>query len=204
MSGTTPLFLPTIGALVLALAPSLCGCQGGLEAGSSYPDYDYDVDDQLLTAENETSPSISLGDFVVRDEICKGLNTRVEIRELAQDDLSRHLDRINAPPVQIKARGNLYWFDFAGDDLGDGEMVRLRLAVLGDAKEAADELHKSILQHGPGWWGFRRSNLSVLAPKASIGEAIEFALRFKLPCWGMMEMANLDDVVVVPGPYMEF
>jgi hypothetical protein len=205
MSGTTPVHLPAVGALVLLVAaPWLSGCQGGLEAGSNYPDYEFDVDDQLLTPENETSPSIDLGGFVIRDEICKGLNTRVEIRELAQDDLAKHLERINSPPVQIKARGNLYWYDFAGDDLGEGEMVRLRLAVLGDAKEAADELHKSILQHGPGWWGFRRSNLSVLAPKASIGEAIEFALRYKLPCWGMMEMANLDDVVVVPGPYMEF
>jgi hypothetical protein len=189
--------------LALVVVPWLCGCYG-LEAGSNYPDYDFDVDDQLLTPENDESPSISLGEFVIRDEICAGLNTRVEIRELSQDDLSRHLDKINSPPAQVKARGNLYWFDFVGDEYDEGASVRLRLAVLGDAKEAADELHKSILEHGPGWWGFRRSNLSVLAPKASINEAITFALRYKLPCWGMMEMANLDDVVVVPGPYMEF
>ena len=47
------------------------------------------------------------------------------------------------------------------------------------------------------------SNLSILAPKAGTAEAMAFALRYKLPCWGMISMAGLDDVYVVPGPYME-
>lgn len=184
-------------------APILGGCIG-LEAGSTYPDYSSsDVRKLLLTPENDTGPSISVGSFVIRDEACEGLNTAVELRPLAQDDLSRHLNAIGAPDVQVKARGNLYWFDFPGTDPDDGDIVRLRVAVLGDAKEAADELHKSLLEHGPGWWGIRRSNLSILAPKAGTAEAMAFALRYKLPCWGMISYTDLDDVYVVPGPYME-
>lgn len=190
--------------LWLAAALPLCGGCYGLDAGSAYPDYSSGkVRQLLLTPENDTSPSISLGSFVIRDEACEGLDTNVELNQLAQDDLSRHLERIGTPPVQIKARGNLYWFDFPGTDADDGDVVRLRLAVLGDAKEAADELHKALLEHGPGWWGLRRSNISVLAPKAGLTEAVAFALKYKLPCWGMISYADRDDVYVVPGPYME-
>ncbi len=190
--------------LLLAVTPILSGCYG-IEAGSTYPDYSSsNVRKLLLSPENDTGPSISLGSFVVRDEACEGLDTSVELNSLAQDDLSRHLERIGAPPVQIKARGNLYWYDFPGTDPDDGDSVRLRVAVLGDAKEAADELHKALLEHGPGWWGLRRSNLSILAPKAGLTEAVAFALRYKLPCWGMLSYTDRDDVYVIPGPYMEF
>ncbi len=190
-------------AVVAQLACSLTGCIG-LDAGSAYPSYSSgDVRKLLLTPENATGPSITLGSFVIRQEACEGVDTNVELNPLAQDDLSRHLQAVGAPPAQIKARGNLFWFDFPGSDPDDGDRVRLRLAVLGDAKEAADELHKALLEHGPGWWGLRRSNISVLAPKAGTAEAMAFALRYKLACWGMISMADLDDVYVVPGPYME-
>ena len=55
----------------------------------------------------------------------------------------------------------------------------------------------------PSHLGLRRSNISVLAPKAKTGAAVAFALKYKLPCWGMMSMADVDDVYVVPGPYLE-
>ena len=192
-----------LSVLFVAASSALAmGCQG-LEAGSRYPDYSSsEVRKQLLSPENEEDPSISLESFVIKDELCQGLDPHTETRPLAQDDLSRFLEKVGAPPVQVKARGNLYWFDFPGED-DDGEVVRLRLAVLNDAKEAADELHQALLQHGPGWWGLRRSNLSILAPKGGLSEAMAFAIRYKLPCWGMISVTGLDDVYVVPGPYME-
>lgn len=189
-------------ALVMC-ATFAVGCYG-LDAGSEYPSYSSGkVRELLTTPENDDDPSISIGEFVIGDKVCEGLEIRTETREIAQDDLSRFLERIGAPPVQVKARGNLYWYDFPGTDADEGDMVRLRLAVLEDSKEAADELHQALLQHGPGWWGLRRSNLSILAPKAGASEAMAFALKYKLPCWGMISMAGLDDVYVVPGPYME-
>jgi hypothetical protein len=194
---------PHLVAVACLLGLSQLGCQG-LDGGSRYPDYSSgEVKNGLLSPENETDPSVSLGEFVVRDEVCEGLDTHTVTQPIAQDDLGRFLAKIGAPPVQVKARGNLYWYDFPGTDADDGDVVRLRLAVLADAEEAADELHQALLQHGPGWWGLRRSNLSILAPKTGITSAMAFALTYKLPCWGMISVAGLDDVYVVPGPYME-
>ena len=189
--------------LVAAAALATSGCYG-LDAGSSYPDYpDEDVEPHLLSPELQSDPSVSLNGVIIRDELCDGLDASTETRPLTQDDLSRFLEKAGIPPVEAKARGNLYWFDFPGDDPDAGEVVRLRLAVLEDAKQAADELHKSLLDHGPGWWGLRRSNLSILAPKASLSDALAFVVKHKLACWGMMSYTGLDDVYVVPGPYME-
>lgn len=192
-----------LSALPLVFAALLPACVG-LEAGSRYPDYSSSkVRKDLLSPENQDGPSISLGAFKVKEEACEGIDTHTILQPIAQDDLLRFLEAQKVEVTQVKARGNLYWFDFPGTDPDDGDVVRLRLAVLDSAEEAADELHASLLQHGPGWWGLRRSNLSVLAPKAGIGEAIAFALRNKLVCWGTVSMAEADDVYVVPGPYME-
>jgi hypothetical protein len=120
---------------------------------------------------------------------------------LTQDNFTRFLQSQGVTQPSIKARGNLYWYEMPGDD--KDESVRLRLAVLDDAEEAADELHKSLLEHGPGWWGVRRANLAILAPKASLGEAVAFALKHKLVCWGVFMVADVDDVYVVAGPYAE-
>ncbi len=192
---------------VLALSSAIVlvwtGCVG-LEAGSRYPGYSSsDVRKQLLSPENQEDPSITLGRFKVREEACEGIDTHTITGTLAQDDLARFLEAQGTPAVQVKARGNLYWYDFPGTDADEGDVVRLRLAVLEDSAQAADELHAALLHHGPGWWGLRRSNLSILAPKAGVSEAMAFALRHKLMCWGMASMAQADDVYVVPGPYME-
>jgi hypothetical protein len=198
-----PMKAPLFVTIAAALGLLVGGCTG-LSAGVDYPSYRRsDVKSASLGPENEESPSIDLQTFRIRDEVCKGIDTSVATRTLSADDFTRFLKSLGADNIEIKARGNLYWFDFPGDDPEDGDVVRLRLAVLGDSKEAATELHKSLLEHGPGWWGLRRSNLSVLAPRAGVTEAMAFALRYKLPCWGMFEMADADDVMVIPGPYME-
>jgi hypothetical protein len=193
------LLLPALVAI-----PLICGGCVGLEAGSRYPNYNSSkVQKLLLSPENQKNPSLSVGAFKVAQEACEGVDTHTITGRLAQGDLARFLESQGGVTAQVKARGNLYWFDFPGSDAEEGDVVRLRLAVLGDAREAADELHKSLLDHGPGWWGLRRSNLSVLAPRGSTGEAVAFALEHKLACWGMMSFAGTDDVFVVPGPYME-
>ena len=82
--------------------------------------------------------------------------------------------------------------------------MRLRLAVLEDVPHASADLHQSLLEHGPGWWGVRRSNLAVLAPKASLREAPSPSpLKYKLACWGIFTYGGIDDAYVVPGPYAE-
>jgi len=198
---------PFVSALLLGGALSLGGCLGISAAEApprhlGYPSYKSDEVAKLLeTPENQDDPSVSLGRFKIRQSACEGVDTHPETATLAEDDFSRFLNAQGIGVPDVKAHGSLFWFDFPGDS--DKEVVRLRLAVLGDPQEASDELHKSLLEHGPGWWGLRRSNLSILAPKAGITEAIAFALKYKLICWGMFAMADADDVYVVPGPYME-
>jgi len=195
--------LPVSLVALAALGGSALGCLG-LSAGSTYPDYESsEVRKALESPENDKEPGVDVGDVKIRQSVCEGIKTETSTVMLSHDDLSRFLGERGMAQVEIKARGNLFWFDFPGTDEKAGDTVRLRVAVLRDAKEAATELHKSLLEHGPGWWGLRRSNLSVLAPKAGFTEALAFALRYKLVCWGMFMRADADDVYVVPGPYME-
>lgn len=190
-------------ALVLAtsvLGLSALGCSG-IDAGVDYPSDLPEIDQQVATPEGEADPSISLGEFKIREEVCKDLDTRPMTQPLTPEDFTRFLELQGLKVTPKKARGNLYWFDFPnGEEKG---FVRLRLAVLDSANGAAKDLHTSLLEHGPGWWGVRRSNLAVLAPKASLREAVAFAVKHKLPCWGVLTYAGLDDAYVVPGPYGE-
>lgn len=188
--------------LPLALATPLTAACVGLDAGSTYPDYSSgEVRKQLLSPENRDDPSISLGSFKFRSTACEGIDTHAVTATLTQDAFTRFLQSQGAQFPAVKARGNLYWYEMPGDD--EGETVRLRLAVLDNPEAAAQELHQSLLEHGPGWWGVRRSNLAILAPKASLGEAVAFALRYKLVCWGVFMWSDVDDVYVVAGPYAE-
>jgi hypothetical protein len=140
----------------------------------------------------------------VAPKACEGIDTHPITSPLNQEDFSKFLEKHGAKNVQPrKARDNLYWYDFPNHQGGGSGFLRLRLAILKDAPHASADLHSSVLDHGPGWWGLRRSNLAVLAPKTSLREAMAFALKFKLVCWGIFTYAGNDDAYVVPGPYAE-
>lgn len=186
-------------ALALSLVVPSAACSG-IDAGVDYPSESVDVDSFVLTPENESGPSVSFHNFKISPDACKGFDTSATTAPLSPDDLMRFLEKQGTKITPRKARGNLYWLDFPN---GDGGFVRLRLAVLDSPQGAAKDLHNSLLEHGPGWWGVRRSNLAVLAPKAGLSEALSFALKHKLVCWGMFTIAGNDDAYVVPGPYAE-
>lgn len=192
--------LPALALVTAALGFCALGCSG-IDAGVDYPSDLPDIDSQVATPEGDGDPSISLGEFKIREEACKDLDTRPVTQPLTPDDFTRFLEVQGLKITPKKARGNLYWYDFPnGEEKG---FVRLRLAVLEDANGAAKDLHTSLLDHGPGWWGVRRSNLAVLAPKTGLREAVAFAVKHKLACWGIFTYAGLDDAYVVPGPYGE-
>jgi hypothetical protein len=67
---------------------------------------------------------------------------------------------------------------------------------------AARRIRTTHAQHGPGWWGAPRE----LAPWRHVGpeEAVRFAIKYKLACWGMFTYAGVDDAYVVTGGYSEF
>lgn len=197
-----------LSALVLvtaSLCAGLAGC-AGIEADVAYPnDMPSDYDKFLVTPEGGSSPSLSLGAFKVKTEACQGVDLHPITQPLNQDDLARFLETQGVKIVPKKARANLYWFDFPnGTKHGYPRgFTRLRVAILDNPGAAAKDLHDSLLDHGPGWWGVRRSNIAILAPKTGVGEAMSFAVKYKLACWGIVGYAGRDDAYVIPGPYAE-
>lgn len=188
-------------SLAAALAVASAGCSG-LDPGVEYPDdLPSDLDRYLVTPENDPDPSFAIGQFKIAPSACEGIDVKPVTQPLTQDDLTRFLEQRGAAIVPKKARTNLYWFDVPSGE--EGSFLRLRLAVLEDGPGAAADLRNALHEHGPGWWGVRRSNLAVLAPKTSLDEALAFALKYKLVCWGMFTVAQNDDAYVVPGPYTE-
>jgi hypothetical protein len=200
---TSPLPRFTQGALCAAMALGLAACSG-LDAGIDYPsDLPSDIGPHLLTPENQPSPSISFNRLKIAPSACDKIDTHAITQTLNQEDFTKFLTAQGVKIEPRKARSNLYWYDFPNGEAAPKNFVRLRLAVLDDQPHASADLHQSVLEHGPGWWGVRRSNLALLAPKASFHEALAFALKYKLVCWGVFTYAGNDDAYVVPGPYAE-
>lgn len=177
----------------------------GIESGIEYPDVsEIDLDDYLLTPEGDEDPSVTLSEFKIAPKTCSGIDTKMVNGPLDQEDVNRFFAARGLQLKAKKARNDLWWYEFPAGDSPDDGFVRLRLAVLKDRDAAAKDLHDSLLQHGPGWWGVRRGNLAILAPKASLDEALRFAIKYRLVCWGMFTYTGVDDAYVVAGGYSEF
>lgn len=203
---TSPLPWSIKGALgpVAALVTlGLTACTG-LDAGIHYPsDLPSDIGQYLLTPENHRDPVIGFNRVKVAPTTCDKIDTHPITQPLNQEDFTRFLEAQGVKVTPRKARDGLYWYDFPNGGSAPQSFLRLRLAVLEDTPHSSADLHQSILEHGPGWWGVRRSNLAILAPKASLHEALAFAIKYKLVCWGIFTYAGRDDAYVVPGPYAE-
>jgi hypothetical protein len=194
----------TIGAAFALAALAVLPSCGGYEAGVEYPDVSVDFDVYVHAPEGEPGAGIGFNHFKVGPQACKNFDTHTVTQKLGQDDFTRFLEQQGIKGFKIKkARSNLYWYDLPNGGGGPNDFIRLRLAVLDTQPLASADLHQSLLEHGPGWWGVRRSNLAILAPKTSLREAMAFAIKYKLICWGMFTYAGLDDAYVVTGPYGE-
>lgn len=180
------------------------GCVG-IASGIEYPDVSgVDLDKALVTPEGDADPSVTLSQFKISPKTCEGIDMHVQTQPMDQEDLTRFFasQKLNLTPK--KARSDLYWYEFpVSNDPNDGAL-RLRVAILRDRNAASKDLHDSLLEHGPGWWGVRRGNLAVLAPKASLKDALRFAVKYKLVCWGEFTYTGSDDVFSTTGGYSEF
>lgn len=190
----------------LALSLGMTGCSAGLSSGIEYPDVsDVDLEGNVVSPEGDERASVTLSEFKFAPETCTGIDTTFAKDDIDQEDLTRFLNTRGLPIKPKRARDDLWWFEVENkDDPGDENVLRLRLAVSKDRYAAAKDLHDSLLQHGPGWWGVRRGNLALLAPRASLSKALRFAIKYKLVCWGMFTYAGVDDVYVVAGGYTEW
>ena len=187
-----------------SLGASSSGC-AGIASGIDYPYVgDVDLDKYLLTPEGDSDPTIALNHFKIAPKTCEGFDLKMVTEKLDQADLTRFFATQNVRTQERKARSDLYWYDFANGDSNADASLKLRLAILRDNNAAGKDLHDSLIQHGPGWWGVRRGNLALLAPKASLHEALQFAIKTKLVCWGEFTYAGYDDIYSTVGGYSEF
>ncbi len=201
--GDTSVFLRARNVFALGfLGLGLTACTG-LYSGIDYPGDLPDPGPHLLTPENQRDAPIGFNMAKVAPSACEKVDTHAITGKLNQEDFARFLETQGVKIEPRKARDNLYWFDFPNGQEAPKNFVRLRLAVLDDPPHASADLHQSVLEHGPGWWGVRRSNLAILAPKTSLHEALAFAVKYKLVCWGVFTYAGRDDAYVIPGPYAE-
>lgn len=190
-------------AAAVALVLSTCAAFGcvGRPSNIDYPEVgDVDLDKVVMTPEGDEDPSITLSEFKFDSAYCQGIDLHPQLQELTYHDLTRFFAARGVTITPKKARSNLWWYEIS-DEEGS---VRLRLAVLDSPEAAAKDLHESLLSHGPGWWGVRRGNLALLAPKAGLKEAVRFAAKYKLQCWGLFTYAGVDDAYVVGGAYTEW
>jgi hypothetical protein len=136
-----------------------------------------------------------------RPGLCDADELRPDYARLDETSIVRFLERQRIDVRIERPRADLMYLNLGG--AGTERPVRLRVAILASADEAGRELNEGILQHGPGSWGVRRSNLAVLGPVGSHGDDIAFAGVTKLACWGVFTIAGTDDTFVVPGGYTE-
>jgi hypothetical protein len=142
-----------------------------------------------------------LGRMRFAPDLCAQSERRVEGGLIDVDDFVRFLGARGAAPTIVVQRGDLVIVEA---HLGTPEPVRFRVAVLPTAEAAGQELHKTLLEHGLGAWGVRRSNLAVLVASPSpVDDIVVFAATTKLACWGALNIAGHDDVYVVPGGRFE-
>ena len=138
----------------------------------------------------------------INPSVCQGMaELKPEYTILDETSLMRFLQSRGYELRRTRARADLVYVDVVN---AGGEIpVRLRVAVLPNAQAAGRELHEALLEHGPGSWGVHRSNLAVLAPIGSPDQAVAFATKTQLACWGVMTIAGRDDTFVITGGYTE-
>ncbi len=132
---------------------------------------------------------------------CEAPELQPDGRQLSEAHIIEFLGRQQLDVRVERPRADLIYLVVSG--AGTNVPVRLRVAVLKNADEAASELHNALLQHGPGAWGVRRSNLAVLGQTGTLDDDLTFAAKTRLSCWGMFLTAGRDDTYAVPGGYRE-
>jgi hypothetical protein len=137
----------------------------------------------------------------VRGSVCAGISLKPETEMLTADAAAAFLATRGGAPHVVNERPDLVYLDVPTES---GKVVRLRVAVLGSAAQAGEELAHALAQQGKGAWGVHRANLAVLAPAGHTDDIIAFAAKTKLACWGVLTVQQGDDAVVVPGGYLEF
>ena len=186
----SPALFPVFGLLLAA-----CGSNTSLRMtdGSDFRAY---VQDRRAPATGG-----ELAEVAFKPSLCDGEPMQPDHSQLDENNLVQFLTRQHLDVRIDRPRADLVYLNING--AGTEAPVRMRVAILENADQAGNELHEAILQHGEGAWGVHRSNLAALVPVGPYTDAIAFAAKTKLACWGVFTAAGQDDTFVVPGGYLE-
>jgi hypothetical protein len=154
-----------------------------------------------VQAPDGSDSAVVAGGVRLRASVCAGADLKADSRLLGAEAFTEFMRAQGFEVRETTARGDLVYADVV--QAGMAHALRFRVAVLSDSGAAGRHLHQVLLQHGSGAWGVHRSNLAVLAPSGSLDDAVGFAARTKLACWGVLTVAGLDDTFVIPGGYTE-
>ncbi|HVJ88480.1 MAG TPA: hypothetical protein VM580_01675 [Labilithrix sp.] len=184
-------------AIILALSlPTALGCgSSGLHVAGAPSASHY-----LENFEGKPS-GVSLGAVRFKSDVCRGVDVSPVGRPLDADAFVAFLKSQGLDTRTVRARHDLVLVDVL--NAGTPGPVRFRVAELGSPGAAGHELHTALLQKGQGTWGIVRGNLAILAPTTSANDAVVFAGKTRLACWGVFMIAGLDDTFVIPGGYTE-
>ena len=184
-------------ALFLGFGTLVLGCGGNtglrMTDGSDFHAY--------VENRNGDATGGELAQLKFKKSLCDSEPLQPEHAKLTENDLVQFLQRQHLDVRVDRPRADLVYLNVNG--AGTESPVRIRVAILENADQAGLELHEALLQHGEGAWGVHRSNLAALVPTGPYSEAISFAAKTKLACWGVFTAAGTDDTFVVSGGYFE-
>jgi hypothetical protein len=144
---------------------------------------------------------LALGRVGFRASVCADIDLHPEAGSIDQSSLVTFLRAHGAEVRTETARSDLVYVEIRAP--GAKVAIRLRVAILADADAAGVELHRALRASGRGAFGVHRGNVAVLAPRADFADVLAFASATKIACWGVLTMADDQDVFVVGGAYAE-
>src|SRR4051794_4867181 len=121
-----------------------------------------------VTRGGGTTSENSPGGLRFKPGVCDAAELSPDGRQLTEANIIEFLNKQRLDVRIERPRSDLIYLVVSG--AGTDVPVRLRVAVLKNADEAGAELHAALLQHGPGAWGVRRSNLAVLGAIGSLDD----------------------------------
>jgi hypothetical protein len=191
----TPRFALALGLALGFLALPGCGGSNGLQMtdGSDFHAF--------VQYRNGEATGGELAQVRFKPSLCDGEPMQPDHSHLDENNLVAFLTRQHLDVRIDRPRADLVYLNING--AGTEAPVRMRVAILENADQAGAELHEALLQHGEGAWGVHRANLAALVPVGPYSDAIAFAAKTKLACWGVFTAAGTDDTFVVPGGYLE-
>jgi hypothetical protein len=155
-----------------------------------------------VVAADEVDGPVKLGGARFRSTVCQGIDLSPEFGLLDERSILAFLEKQGIAVRLARVRADLAYVEFQPNP-GREQWVRLRVATLGTASQAGQELYRALLEKGEGTWGVHRSNIAVLGPAGELDNVIAVAARTKLSCWGVLTVEGDKEAFVVPGAYRE-